>query len=157
MKIFIVLMLYPCCVFTQNLKYKVLDACISSEVHKGKKDHGKEYCVAWATVREYKDGRKDTISWIYSSKAQWGDEIGKYDKLSERGKYIIDSLEEDGVPQLNDNYLMYEPQYMKYGKKTESMWLISDKDIVIYKYLFWRNEHSDGVKLVKSATLNTGK
>lgn len=130
-------------------KQKEYNVCIASEVHKGKVNHGKSYCVGWATIREDTSGRKDTIAWSYSGKMQWGDEIGKYDKLTERGQYIVDSLKEDGITQLHYAYLTYEPIYMKPGKKTERLWIIREQDVVIYEYQFWNNRNGNGFQLLK--------
>jgi hypothetical protein len=134
---------------TKVKKPKQYEVCIASEVHKGEVNHGKSYCVGWAIIREDTSGRKDTIARSYSGKMQWGDEIGKYDKLTERGKYIVDSLKEDGVTQLHDAYLTYEPIYMKPGKKTECLWIIRGEDVIIYEYSFWNNSKGHGFELIK--------
>lgn len=130
-------------------QFKQYDVCIASETHKGKINHGKSYCVGHATVKEYKDGRKDTIAWTYSCQPFIGDEYEEYKKLSERSKYIIDSLKEDGITQLNDSYLTYEPYYMKYGKKTEQLWSTKQGNVMIYQYLFWHNSKGSGIELLK--------
>lgn len=134
-------------------KQKEYDVCIASEVHKGKVNHGKSYCIGWATIREDTSGRKDTIGWFYSGKMQWGDEIGKYDKLTQRGQDIVDSLKEDGITQLHDAYMTYEPIYMKPGKKTEQLWLIRGQDVVIYEYQFWNNSKGHGFQLLKEVVV----
>lgn len=140
--------------YSQNKVYKEYNACTDYDVYKGKKNHGQKYCVAWATIREYKDGRKDTVAWFGGGKMQWGDEIGKYDKLSERGKYIVDSLKEDGITQLHDAYLTYEPIYMKAGKKIEQLWAIEGDQVFIFEYLFWKSEKGHGIKLVREFKVN---
>lgn len=129
--------------------YKEYEVCASTQLHKGKKDHGKPYCTSWNKVREYKDGRKDTISWYGSGQSFIGDEYEKYQNLSERGKYIVDSLKEDGIAQLQESYLIYEPIYMKPGKKVEQLWAIEGERVIVYEYKFWNYKGSNGVELLK--------
>lgn len=140
--------------FTKAQKgiYKEYDVCIDSAVYKGKKNHGKYYCTATMQIREYKNGKKDTGLYFFSSTiVSVDDEYEKYLKLSERGKYIVDSLKEDGIPQLQDSYLTYEPIYMKEGQKVENFWSIYGEDVVIYTYKIWRNKKSSGIELLKTS------
>lgn len=156
MKLPLILSMLLFCSFCkgQKIKYKEYDACIGYEVYKGKKNHGKSYCISWATVRKYTNGITDTIEWSYNGKSYIGNEYEKYKKLSDRGKYVIDSLKEDGITRFQDNYLMYEPIYMKRGKKVEFLWDIQEEKIVMYKYLFWNNSNGNGVQLLKMFEIN---
>lgn len=129
--------------------YKEYSVCNAWEVHKGKKNHGQKYCVGSIMIQEYKNGIKDTVSWFIGGKIFIEDDYEKYEKLSERGKYIVDSLQEDGITRLHQNYLIYEPRFMKYGKKTEQLWSIEGNDIIIYEYLFCRSKNENGAKLLK--------
>lgn len=130
--------------------YKEYDVCTSKEVYKGKKNHGKSYCVAWETIREYKDGRKDTVSGFqFATKLFIGGEYEAYQSLSERGKYIVDSLKEDGITQMQDMYLTYESMYMKPGKKIEKLWAIEGLSIIMNEYLIWNNGRGNGYELKK--------
>lgn len=130
--------------------YKERTICTDWNVYKGNKNHGQKYCVAWAIVREHKNGKTDTVSW-YGGLIVYADgEYEQYQKLSERGKYIVDSLKEDGMPRLNQSYLSYEPMYMKPGNKVETFWHTNGKDVFIYKYQIWKNVKSSGCRLLKS-------
>ena len=142
--------------------YADRNICITSEVHKGKVNHGKPYCVGWATVREYTDGRKDTIGWMTGQKFIGNDYKDcqrilwwcRYQTLPERSRYIVDSLKEDGIPQLSQSYLTYKPIYMKSGKETEWFWKIEGETIKTYQYLFWNNGKGFGFKLLKQISIN---
>lgn len=133
----------------QKLTYKEYEVCAYWDTYKGKKNHGQKHCTAWATVREYKDGRKDTISGIISGRSFIGDEYERYQQLSERGKYIVDSLKEDGITQFQESYLTCEPIYMKAGKKIEQLWRIEGQEVIIYEYLFWHTTNGEGIRLLK--------
>lgn len=145
----LVLIIISSLCYGQKVNYKEYSICLTEKEHKGKKNHGKCYCVTDATVREYKDGRKDTTAWYMSGETYIGDEYEKYQQLSERNKYIVDSLKEDGITQLSHNYLAYEPMYMKNGRRVESLWDIENKKVKIYKYLIWKNKNGNGVELIK--------
>jgi hypothetical protein len=122
------------------------EACISWEVYKGKKNHGQKYCTGWATIEN-----GDTVALSFSGGMAFiGEGYEKYKKLSERGKYIIDSLKEDGIGQLQQLYMTYEPLYMKQGKKTEWFWEIWEQEIIMYQYSFWNNGKGHGYELLKS-------
>jgi hypothetical protein len=46
------LCVYFCQAQTKN--YKQYDVCTASEIHKGKVNHGKSYCIAWTElVKEF--------------------------------------------------------------------------------------------------------
>ncbi len=140
-----------CCLFCsgQVKGYKTYDVCISTTTHKGKVNHGKSYCTGWGTVREYKDGKKDTVGWSFGGQSFFGNEYENYQKLSERNKYIVDSLKEDGVTQYDNNYLSYEPIYMRVAKKTEQLWSIEGDSVKIYIYRFFRNSSGTGIQFIK--------
>ena len=127
--------------------------CIATRVHKGKKNHGETYCVAWQTIREYKDGKKDTTGWTSSGQIYMAGEYESYNKLSQRRKDIVDSLKEDGITQYQHSYLTYEPIYMKKGEKTEELWTILGDSVKVYKYLFWRRENGNGVRLLSESII----
>lgn len=146
--IFVALCVFGCNAQSQK-KYKEYEICTASEVYKGKKNHGKSYCVAWSTVREYKDGRKDTSGGWYTGKFFFGNEYGQYEKLSERGRYIIDSLDEDGIATLQDSYLSYESMYTKAGSKVEKFRQVRDTSIFIMEYIIWNKNGGFGYELKK--------
>lgn len=150
MKYTLILGMLLCSVcYGQKKNYKDYNVCTNWDVYKGKKNHGKKYCTGYSTIREYKDGRKDTICWMGGGQIFIGGEYDQYCELNERGKYIVDSLKEDGVTPLQSSYLMYEPIYMKAGKKKEQLWSIEGQRVVIYEYLFWKNKKGNGVELIK--------
>lgn len=131
--------------------YKEYEVCTHYEVYKGKKNHGKPYCVAWATVHEYKDARKDTTyPYLFSGgKIFSGDEYEVYQQLSERGKYIVDSLDEDGITTLDNMYLSYESMYMKPGRKIEKFRRVIGASIFVVEYLIYRTNNKNGYELKK--------
>jgi hypothetical protein len=136
----------------QTKNYTDRQVCTSYELHKGKSNHGKPYCVAWGTVRRFKNGKEDTVSWsMNASTAYFGDKEGyeKHKSLSQRNRYIVDSLNEDGISELSSSYLSYEPIYMDIGSKTESFYSIQGNDIMVLKYLFWKSKTGQGIRLVK--------
>lgn len=90
------------------------------------------------------------ITGTWGGKIFIGDEYEKYEKLSERGKYIVDSLKEEGIPRLQQSYMTYEPIYMKQGKKVEWFWDILEQQITMYQYVFWNNGKGHGYELLKS-------
>lgn len=137
-------------------EYKEYSVCIDSAVYKGKKNHGKYYCTSNMQVREYKNGKKDTLWWSWSGGGNIfiDGEYEKYERLSERGKYIVDSLQEDGIMQLQQSYLTYEPMYMKQGQKVKDMWAIRGNDIIIYKYKIWNTDKGFGVQMVSETKIN---
>ena len=134
-------------------QYKDCEVCSAWSVHKGKKDHGQKYCVGYSTVRKYQNGKIDTISWSSAGETWIGDTYEMYKKLSPRGKYIIDSLNEDGIPHLEQSYLTYEPMYMKPGIKTESFWDIDGLTVVILKYKIYHSKKGSGVELISESVL----
>jgi len=133
----------------QIKNYKDHEVCTDSAMYKGKKNHGKFHCIGNIVVREYRDGKKDTIEWIPAIQIFIGDEYEQYQKLSERGKYIIDSLKEDGIPMYQESYLVYEPIYMSLGQKTYKSWKIIEGEIIIYYYSIWNNSKGNGFELIK--------
>lgn len=145
-----------CAVFSvsaQTKNYKDKEICTDSTQYKGKKNHGKFHCTGSIVVREYSNGKKDTIMWMPAMQTFMGDEYQKYKQLSERGKYIVDSLKEDGIPMFQDNYLTYEPIYMKPGKETYKSWKIIGTDISIYYYSIWNNSKANGFELIKEVAV----
>lgn len=145
-----------CAVFSvraQTKNYKDKEICTDSAQYKGKKNHGQFHCTATIIIREYNTGKKDTIAWIPAGKMFIGDEYEQYQKLSDRGKYIVDSLKEDGIPMFQDNYLTYEPIYMKPGKETYKSWKIIGTDISIYYYSIWNNSKGNGFELIKEVAV----
>lgn len=147
--ILITLLLYAASCQAQNKQsYKEVEICTDSVRYKGKKNHGKFHCSAEMVVREYQDGRKDTIALSGETQLFIEDEYEKYKNLSERGKYIIDSLKEDGIPMFQDSYLTYEPMYMK-GKEVYKSWIILGQDVRIYYYSLWNNSKGIGFSLTK--------
>ena len=148
----IILSIFILCYYSsisQNINYKSKYICSDSTVIKGKKNHGEYYCTGWIGVRVYKDGTTDTVGELMIGTLRTGDEIYKYPKLSERGKYIIDSLKEDGISQLTWSYLLYEPKYMKLGKKIEQFWEIENGNIIVYYYEIWNTANGSGYKLIR--------
>jgi len=133
--------------------YKDCEVCNAWSIHKGKKLHGLKYCVGYATIRKYQTGKIDTIGGIYLASDWMGDTYDRYMKLSDRGKYIVDSLKEDGVPELQQSYLTYEPIYMKPGRKVETFWDIQGPSIVITKYELFNGKKGTGFSLVSENTL----
>ena len=143
-----------CAVFVQaqTKNYKDRKICTDSAMFTGKKNHGKFHCTASMVVREYSTGKKDTIAWMPAMQMFIGDEYEKYQKLSERGKYIVDSLKEDGVPMFQNDYLVYESIYMKPGNKTYKSWVIQN-EVSIYYYSIWNNRKGNGFKLLKEVAI----
>ena len=144
-----------CAVFcyAQTKNYKDHEICTDSAQYKGKKNHGKFHCTESIVVREYTNGKKDTIMWMPTMQMFIGDEYEQYKQLSERGKYIVDSLKEDGIPMFQDNYLTYEPIYMKRGKETYKSWRIIGEEVSIYYYLIWNNSKGSGFELIKEVAV----
>jgi hypothetical protein len=93
------------------------------------------------------------VVWVGYCKIFYGDTYEDYKKLSERGKHIVDSLQDAGLPQLSQSYLAYEPHYMKAGKKKEWFWSIEYEDVVVYEYVFYRNDKSNGFNLLNEITI----
>lgn len=137
----------------QTKSYKDYEICTDSAIYKGKINHGKFHCIGSIIVRKYKNGTKDTIAWMPSGQIFIGDEYEQYKKLTDRGKYIIDSLKEDGLPQFEQSYLTYEPIYMKKGKKSEWFWSIIGKNVVLYQYSIWHYDTETGFQLLKEITI----
>lgn len=153
-RILFAIVLLMCCFISKSQRGSKEDAqykvCISYEVYKGKKNHGQKYCTGEALVNYYKDGRTDTVWWMSGGGQIFLQaDYDKYEKLSERGKYIIDSLKEDGITSLQQDYLTYEPMYMKDGRKTERLWTIWGEGVWMYEYLFWHSDKGFGTQLVK--------
>lgn len=148
-------MLLLCAVFcqAQTKDYKEYSSCSEWATYKGKKNHGMNHCVGWVYIREYKNGKKDTVGWQPAITVLMGDEIKSYPKLSERGKYIVDSLKEDGIPMLDQSYLTYEPIYMKPGKKVEWFWRIIGESVMMYQYSIWNNSKGNGFELLKEVAV----
>jgi len=143
-----------CSVNAQTKNYKDKEICTDSAQYKGKKNHGKFHCTASMTVREYSNGKKDTISWdLGGGQLFIGDEYERYKGLSERGKYIVDSLKEDGIPMFQNDYLVYEPIYMKQGKETYKSWQIEGDGVTIYYYSIWNNSKGNGSELIKEVAV----
>jgi len=148
--LYIVLMLTFFKFYGQNKTYKEYDVCTNWDTYKGKVNHGKKYCISWSTVREYKDGRRDTLVYRSFGVSMFDlEEYETYQKLPERSKYIVDSLKEDGIPSLHSNYLNYEPTFMKVGKKRQQLWSTESGEVKIYEYLLWKNSKEEGFKLLR--------
>lgn len=83
----------------------------------------------------------------------FGNEYEQYIQLSERGKYIVDSLKDHGIASLDRNYLSLEPIYMRRGSKKEWLWQINDDKVVMYQYLFYHYDRSSGIRLLKEKNI----
>lgn len=131
-------------------EYKEYEVCIDSTARKGKIDHGKYRCTSWAHIKEYKNGRKDTVGWSTSAgKIFIGYMYEEYINLPDRGQYIVDSLTEDGITQFHQDYLTYEPMYMKPGKKVVTMWDIVGDKVILREYSIFNNKSGRGFELNK--------
>jgi hypothetical protein len=133
----------------QKTSYKEYEVCTDSTTYKGKKNHGKFHCTAWSIVRKYNDGRIDTVDWMPSVQMFIGDELSQYEKLSERGKYIIDSLQEDGLSYYQQDYLLQEPHYMRADIEIYNAYRIIGTDVFVYRYKIWNNANGNGFKIIK--------
>ncbi len=133
--------------------YKDCEVCNSWAIHKGKKLHGQKYCDGYMMVRKYHNGKIDTLGWSLGGSTWMGNTYDMYSKLSERNKYIVDSLKEDGISQLQQSYLTYEPIYMKAGRKLETFWDIQGISVVVIRYALFNGKRGTGFSLVSENTL----
>jgi len=134
----------------QTKKYTEKSICTSFETYRGKKNYGKKYCVAWIEVRYNFDYTIDTIGWFWDGGRMFSNafEMEQYYKLTPRNKIIYDSLAEDGLINMNSNYLMYEPHYMKPGEKTKQFYGVYNNEIKVYTYKLWNNNNGSGYRLI---------
>lgn len=134
-------------------KDKYYEVCSRYEAYKGKKNHGKLHCVGWMSIKEDSNGKKDTIGWSGGAQSFYPDELELYQKLPERGKYICDSLTEDGFAYYqgegNAMFLAGEARWMEPGKKKYKFYKIRGQSVYVMEYLVWSSSRGSGYELKK--------
>lgn len=155
MKTTITLLFISTLCFAQTKKFTDKEICSAYETYKGKKNHGQKYCVSWMTIRTFSDGKTDTVGWSSSGRSFFGGTYDAYNSLSNRNKFVYDSLSEDGLINLTDNesYLIYESRYMREKSKIQDCFKVTGNKITIYKYLLYNDEKHQGFELRKSYVL----
>lgn len=154
--ILLTLSIFPVLAIAQVKKKSYTDCSVCNvfAIHKGKKNHGQKYCSGYMDIRKYANGKIDTIGFDFGGQTWESNTYDLYMKLSERDKYIVDSLKEDGISHLQQSYLTYEPIYMKKGSKLQSFWDIGTGKVTILKYLIFNNKKGQGISLVSETKLN---